>query len=219
MGAPVNDTATMDEVPRPRVGRPSAREAEEKQKALLEAALEEFSRHGFHGASVRAIAQRAGLSTRTLYNHYADKVALFAACLEMSAIRHSWVPAQQGGTVREELVNFTSHMQERLNQDRQVRLARVIFRECTSFPEVGAVSRSQFEKHQLGPVQQILERHGFSAAEVRELAAIYVAMAFQRWQNRAIYDDPAPSKAEIALHAERVTDLFLRGALAQRDGD
>lgn len=218
MGAPVTDTVTIDEAPRTRVGRPSAREAENKQKALLEAALEEFSRHGFHGASVRAIAQRAGLSTRTLYNHYADKVALFAACLEMSAIRDSWTPAQRGGTLHEELVKFATHMQERLNQDRQVRLARVIFRECTSFPQLEVVSRSQFERHQLAPVQQLLQQHGFSAAQARDFAAIYVAMAFQRWQNRAIYDEPAPSHEEIARHAEMVTALFLDGAIAQRDG-
>lgn len=217
IAAPVNDMVSIEEAPRGRVGRPSVREAEEKQKALLEAALEEFSRHGFHGASVRAIARRAGLSTRTLYNHYADKVALFAACLELSANQDSWVLPQTGGTLHEELVNFATHMQERLHQERQVRLSRVIFRECTSFPELEAVSRSQFERHQLAPVQVLLERHGFGAAAAREYAAVYVAMAFQRWQNRAIYDEPAPSHAEIAHHAEMVTALFLDGASALRE--
>ena len=143
-------------------------------------------------------------------------MALFAACLELSALRDSWVPPQTGGTLHEELVNFATHMQERLHQDRQVRLSRVIFRECTSFPELEAVSRSQFERYQLGPVQQLLEKHGFGAANAREYAAVYVAMAFQRWQNRAIYDEPAPSHADIAHHAEMVTALFLDGAVALR---
>lgn len=207
-----NEAVKSDQAPRRRVGRPSAREAESKHQAMLEAALEEFSRHGFHGASVRAIAQRAGLSTRTLYNHYDDKLALFAASLEWSSMRDSWTPAGSG-SLHDQLAQFATHMQVRLSQDRQVRLARVIFRECSSFPQLEAVSRAQFERHQIVPVQQILHAHGFDTDQARELAAIYIAMAFQRWQNRVIYDEPAPSAKDVAQHAETVTALFLHGAL------
>lgn len=198
-----------------RVGRPSAHEAMRKHEAMLEAALEEFSRHGFHGASVRAIAERAGLSTRTLYNRYADKVALFAACLEMSALRDTWEPISPRPSLHDELVQFTRHMQARLNQDRQVRLARVIYRECISFPQLEAVSRRQYERFQLEPVRQILLAHGFPRRNVSELAALYVAMAFQRWQSRVIYDEPPPTPQEIHARAKLVTRLFLDGACAE----
>jgi Transcriptional regulator len=186
-----------------------------KHEAMLEAALEEFSRHGFHGASMRAIADRAGLSTRTLYNRYADKVALFAACLEMSALRDTWEPVSPRPSLYDELVQFTRHMQARLNQDRQVRLARVIYRECTSFPQLEAISRSQFERFQLEPVKQILLAHGFSQHNVRELAALYVAMAFQRWQSRVIYDEPPLTPQQIHSQAKLATSLFLDGACAR----
>ncbi|ANI79714.1 MULTISPECIES: TetR/AcrR family transcriptional regulator [Sphingobium] len=200
-----------------RVGRPNAREAELKHEAMLEAALEEFSRHGFHGASVRAIAERAGVSTRTLYNRYPDKVALFESCLEMSAIKHHF-PAGGTGTLHQQLVSYALHMNGRLNHDRQVRLARVIFRECTSFPQLEMVSRRQFERFQLEPVQTILAAHGFSAEQARELASFYVTLLFRRWQDRVIYNERAMTTAQIKANAETVTRLFLNGAYAMLNG-
>ncbi|MCP1470307.1 AcrR family transcriptional regulator [Sphingobium sp. OAS761] len=205
-------TTAADSSIRRRVGRPSAREAERKHEAMLEAALEEFSSHGFHGASVRAIAERAGLSTRTLYNRYTDKAALFAACLEMSALQDVWEPQERCAALQEQLIDFSIHMQGRLNQDRQVRLARVIFRECTSFPQLEAISRYQFDRFQLAPVRQILEAHGFDAAQAKELGTTYVAMVFQKWQNRVIYGERPMTKAAIRRQAEVATALFLRGA-------
>jgi len=203
-------------VPRNRVGRPNAREAERKHEAMLDAALEEFSRHGFHGASVRAIAERAGLSTRTLYNRYADKVALFAACLELSALRDPWEPRDQKGTLRDDLIRFSRHMQARLNQERQVQLARVIYRECISFPQLETVSRAQYERFQLAPVQQILQSHGFAEEQSKELAAVYVALVFHRWQSRVIYGESSMSSAEIERFTLSDTTLFLDGACALR---
>jgi len=201
---------------RRRPGRPSVREAARKHEAMLEAALEEFSRHGFHGASVRAIAERAGLSTRTLYNRYPDKVALFAACLEMSALQDARPPAMTHGSLHDDLVEFATHMQARLNQDRQVRLARVMYRECTSFPQLEPVSRSQFERFQLEPVRHILEYHGFEAAQAHDLAVIYVALAFHRWQSRVIYDERPMTPGEIRAQVRAATQLFLHGAIAVR---
>jgi AcrR family transcriptional regulator len=211
-----SEAEKIDVSARRRAGRPSAREAELKHEAMLEAALEEFSRHGFHGASVRAIAERAGVSTRTLYNRYPDKVALFDACLEMSAIKHHF-PAGATGTLREQLISYAVHMSGRLNNDRQVRLARVIFRECTSFPQLEKVSRRQFERFQLEPVQVILAAHGFSPEQAHELASFYVTMLFRRWQNRVIYDERPMTPAQIKANAETVTSLFLNGARAMLD--
>jgi phenylacetate-CoA ligase len=43
---------------------------------LLVAALDEFYDVGYHGATVRSIAERAGVSLPTLYNHYPSKQSL-----------------------------------------------------------------------------------------------------------------------------------------------
>jgi len=58
-----------------------------KQKArnnrMFQAALEEFSRCGFHQTSVDSIAAKAGVSKATLYSHFGTKEALFLAVFEM----------------------------------------------------------------------------------------------------------------------------------------
>lgn len=196
-----------------RAGRPNAREAELKHEAMLEAALEEFSSHGFHGASVRAIAERAEVSTRTVYNRYTDKVALFEACLEKSAIRHHF-PADGKGTLREQLMRYALHVSSRVNQDRQVRLARIIYRECISFPQLEDVSRRQFARFQLEPLQQMLMVHGFSETQAEMLSNAYVALLLRRWENRVIYNEKAMTPTQIRANAETATDLFLNGACA-----
>jgi AcrR family transcriptional regulator len=48
---------------------------------FLEAAVEEFRAHGYHGGSVRAIAGRVGVTLPTLYYHHGSKQGLLAALL------------------------------------------------------------------------------------------------------------------------------------------
>ena len=45
--------------------------------ALLEAALSEFAQHGFEGASIRGIGQRAGLEYTLIKYHFSDKETLW----------------------------------------------------------------------------------------------------------------------------------------------
>lgn len=59
----------------------------DKQRALLDGALRVFARDGYSRASIEVIAQEAGVSTRTIYNHFDDKAALFRAVLIDSAQR------------------------------------------------------------------------------------------------------------------------------------
>jgi AcrR family transcriptional regulator len=51
---------------------------------VLAAALEAFAERGYHGASVRDIAQRVGVSVPALYYHYENKQAMLFSLLESS---------------------------------------------------------------------------------------------------------------------------------------
>ncbi|CAJ1496407.1 TetR/AcrR family transcriptional regulator [[Mycobacterium] holstebronense] len=50
--------------------------------AILAAARVEFARHAFRRANIDAVAQRAGVSRRTLYRHFPTKEALFEQLVE-----------------------------------------------------------------------------------------------------------------------------------------
>ncbi|MDX2937733.1 TetR family transcriptional regulator [Streptomyces ipomoeae] len=51
---------------------------------VLEAALAEFLEVGYHGTSVRGIAQRCGLSVSGLYHHYASKQEMLRQILDLT---------------------------------------------------------------------------------------------------------------------------------------
>lgn len=65
----------------PRRGRPTADQAEAIARAIMAAATETFLAEGYEGASVDAIAARAGVPKSTLYKRYPDKKALLRAVL------------------------------------------------------------------------------------------------------------------------------------------
>lgn len=68
-----------------------------KRRAVLDGALVVFAADGYTRASMDNIARAAGVSTRTIYNQFADKAALFEAVIVDSAQR---VAAAQVVTVR-----------------------------------------------------------------------------------------------------------------------
>ncbi|MQY06393.1 TetR/AcrR family transcriptional regulator [Actinomadura macrotermitis] len=59
----------------------------EKRCAILAGALTIFARDGYTRAGIDAIAAEAGVSTRTIYNHFQDKAGLFQAVIQDSATR------------------------------------------------------------------------------------------------------------------------------------
>ena len=54
----------------------------EKRRVILDAALDVFSAHGFRGATVDRIAERAGMSKPNLLYYFASKQAIYVAALE-----------------------------------------------------------------------------------------------------------------------------------------
>src|SRR5262245_11749501 len=57
------------------------RNPERSRERILAAAQEEFSEHGFAGARVERIAQRAGLNKQLISHHFGGKQALYDAVL------------------------------------------------------------------------------------------------------------------------------------------
>ena len=56
---------------------------EKKRKDIIDAAIDEFKEQGFLGAKTTSIAKKANVSSRTLYNHFESKEALFDAISEI----------------------------------------------------------------------------------------------------------------------------------------
>ena len=63
------------------VGRPKDLE---KHKQILLAAKNLFLKQGYHGCSMNQIAQEAGVTKLTIYNHFQDKASLFTCAIEQT---------------------------------------------------------------------------------------------------------------------------------------
>ena len=72
---------------KPRVATKVKRDPERTRAKILEAATDEFTKHGLGGARVDRIAKRAGTNERMLYYYFVSKDALFLTVLESVYIR------------------------------------------------------------------------------------------------------------------------------------
>lgn len=80
-----------------------ADEKKETRRALLDAAAEEFARHGPEGARVHAIVRRARVNERMIYHHFGSKDGLYRAVLEdqWSGLIEGWRPALEASAALE----------------------------------------------------------------------------------------------------------------------
>jgi AcrR family transcriptional regulator len=77
--------------------------SEQRREVLLAAAVQVFALHGYHGASIEEIAQRAGITKPVIYHHFASKQELHAAVFEHYAAQLLTAAGSYGqsGSLRE----------------------------------------------------------------------------------------------------------------------
>ncbi|MGF6770264.1 TetR/AcrR family transcriptional regulator of autoinduction and epiphytic fitness [Paraburkholderia sp. GAS199] len=116
----------------------SLRLTDRKRAAVIAAAIEEFLAAGFDATSMDRIAARAGVSKRTVYNHFPSKEVLFAAIL-----RQLWDSSDTGEApayssaqpLRAQLLQLLSKKLGLLNNDAFLSLARVAIAAGIHSPE------------------------------------------------------------------------------------
>jgi AcrR family transcriptional regulator len=83
-------TARPDPPPQPAKrgpGRPRALPLEEQRRKVLEAARTVFAQHGFHGATIEAVARLSGTPRPTVYELFGTKDDLFVVVVDDAAQR------------------------------------------------------------------------------------------------------------------------------------
>lgn len=53
----------------------------ERERQIIDVAVEEFGRHGYAGVSVAVVARRAGISKPLIYSYFDSKDGLYLACV------------------------------------------------------------------------------------------------------------------------------------------
>jgi TetR/AcrR family transcriptional regulator of autoinduction and epiphytic fitness len=122
----------MDTQPTP------TRLTDRKREAILDAAVAEFRQSGYEATSMDRVAVRAGVSKRTVYNHFESKEALFAQILEKL-----WERSVEGNErvysaqrpLREQLIDLVMQKLHSLDDTNFLDLARVAIAAGIHSPE------------------------------------------------------------------------------------
>jgi TetR/AcrR family transcriptional regulator of autoinduction and epiphytic fitness len=109
-----------------------------KRAAIIDAAVAEFRESGYEATSMDRIAASAGVSKRTVYNHFASKEELFAQILEQLWARSAEgvdLAYRKDRPLREQLLELVDQKMRLLHDANFTDLARVAIAAGVHSPE------------------------------------------------------------------------------------
>ncbi len=193
------------------------RKGELTRAQIVRAAHELFVRQGYHGTSMRQIAQQAGIALGGLYNHFASKEDVFLAVIWEFHPYHDVIPAIQAAQ-GEPIEKFSSHVINRM-------VAAVS--ESPGFMNLMFIEVVEFKGKHLGQLfstlapqwrqvaENILQAEGDRLRPIPPLMFmhIFLGIFFAYYLTEVLFAPQAPLEfSEGAIN--RFTDVFLHGVLA-----
>ena len=187
-----------------------------KRAAVIAAAIEEFLAAGFDATSMDRIAARAGVSKRTVYNHFPGKEALFAAILRQlwDSSDSAETPAYSGSEpLRAQLLQLLLKKLSLLNNEAFLSLARVAIAAGIHSPE-----RAREMVARMGEREEDLTvwiRAAAADGRLKTTDPVFASLqlqalvkAFAFWPQVTMGQSPL-GKAEQKQVAESAADMFL----------
>lgn len=120
------------------MSRAPQRLTDRKREAIVRAAVEEFRSAGYEATSMDRIAAVAGVSKRTVYNHFPSKEELFALILEKlwhSSVASVELPYRADQPLEVQLLQLLRQKLDLLGDANFIDLARVAMAEIIHSPE------------------------------------------------------------------------------------
>ena len=208
-------------------GRPRMRTDEETRALVTEAAREEFQAKGFGATSMAAVAERAGVSTKTLYRLIPTKADLFASVIN-DRIGQFVLEADpdaldelDAATALERILTVFGVLNL---EPRTVAMSRLVIGESRAFPEIGAAFYVNAIQRTSQAMEEALRRlcaRGLIALDdPREATGMLRGMMILEPQRAVMLGQrESPGPREIAERAKRCARLFLDGCAvgAQRE--
>lgn len=184
---------------------------QDKVQSIIAVSREAFARYGYKGVTIRAIAQEANVSTRTIYNHFPDKLAIFKACIQMGGARLPRPEVQDGTDLRATLIGFAYRLHQHLTSEHSLEISKIIYREGGIFPEISAASRKNYEDHVVAPLSDYLASLGLEAEEAEWRAILFCNMTSGELQRHILFHDPLLNDQQMMEQVEKLVDVFLHG--------
>jgi len=200
-------------------GRPTQKQIEERNRELLECALNLFLERGFEGTTIEAIVDTLGMARRTVYARYGDKDTLFKAALQR-AIDDWVIPVEELRAVEkddleETLLAVARLMVAKVRSPSGMRLARIANAEVFRMPEIGAYLWERTAAVALTYLEDLLRRRLCTgkgdAQAVSDAALAFLILAVEGSFQMKAWGQTSDEELDRQL-AYR-TRLFLNGAV------
>ncbi len=196
-------------------GRPTASELERRKARVMEVATDLFVERGFAATSLVDIARGAGVATRTLYQHFGDKEAIFRDVIFARDAEAASQPPTvvSGDTLYEALKSAATYAYTITYRERSIGLMRLMIAESNRFPEfMQSIAKSIFA-HFRNNIEKVLEElakadlipagnHARSAELFSDLVlGSHPIMTYTNW------DAALPSREDV----EERLEMFILG--------
>jgi TetR/AcrR family transcriptional repressor of mexJK operon len=210
--------------PRPnQAGRPTSAELDRRKAKVMEVATAMFVQHGYAATSLVDIAKGAGVATRTLYQHFGDKEAIF---LDVVSARESGAVFPQPSladapTLFDALMRIAHYVTDVSLRPRAVDLMRLMVAESRRFPQfmkrLCEKAFSRFRSNIASMFDELAEFGMAPALDSKATAAMFSdlilgstpLLVYAGWLSSS------PSEAEL----EAKVELFIVGRFGQAVAD
>lgn len=201
-----------------KVGRPRLGTEQERHDALLGHALVIFMQEGYGRASIAKIAQSAGISTRTIYEHYQNKAELMLASVshmvEKDVTALQSIPSMDAMTTQAALNALGEKMLKRVMSKELISFYRMGVAEAMHMPELALKMKT------IGPLriqsviadylrkqasQDLIPQQDFAKA-----AALFCEMLIAEPRNKALFG-VLEKDWDAKQHIAYVVEVFLNG--------
>ena len=205
----------VDPVPiRSRRAAPEVRQAD-----ILDAALAEFSEHGFEGARMEDVARRAHVSKGTVYLYYPTKQALFEALVRRDIAPRVALAALflkgYDGPLEPALMRIVDMAGAAIAAGKLPVYPKLLIAEAGRFPDLAAFYRREVVGEMLGALTVLFDRalgRGEISGISAEMAAhLFIAPLLKSllWSLVFAAAEPVPFPPEPYLKAH--VKVFLKG--------
>lgn len=185
---------------------------------IVQAAYQLFSELGYHGTSMRQIAQKAGIALGGIYNHFAGKEDIFVAALMERPLYLDIIPAinaAHGQTIEELVRNAAALMIRGL--DERPDFQNMMFIELVEFkgqhiPQLFQIAYPQI----IGFAQQLMQlgEENLRPIPVPIVLRAFIGLFFSYFITDRLIGTQMPPELQ-ANAFDNFVDIFLHGILAE----
>ena len=194
-----------------------SKKGERTRTDILEAAHRLFLENGFHGTSMRQIAQEAGIALGAAYNHFPSKEDIFLEVLMAHHPINDLLPAleaAQGETIEEFIRDAAYRMVENFGE--RMDFLNMMFIELVEFKgqHLTGLFQSIFPRI-LGFTQRFLQNHqGLRDIPTPILLRAFIGLFFSYVMTEILISKNLPPEMQEGA-LDYFVDIFLHGVMAE----